>query len=77
LLGSMRPDTIPRMAAFVSVIRPGKAHLQNQPWDEVFSTVWDQDNSQGYVFKKSHAVSYAVLVTLHMNLLDEITAPLS
>ena len=77
LLRSMRPDTIPRMAAFISVIRPGKAHLQNRPWDEVFSTVWDQDNSQGYVFKKSHAVSYAVLVTLHMNLLDEITAPLS
>jgi len=77
LLRSMQPDSVPRMAAFISVIRPGKAHLQNRPWDEVFSTVWDQDSSQGYIFKKSHAISYAVLVTLHMNLLDESDVRLS
>ena len=32
LLQSMKPDSIPRMAAFISIIRPGKAHLQNCPW---------------------------------------------
>ena len=32
LLKSMRPDSIPRMAAFISIIRPGKAHLQNKMW---------------------------------------------
>jgi hypothetical protein len=66
----MRPDSIARMAAFISIIRPGKAHLQNQPWDQVFASVWDGDDSRGYVFKKSHAVSYAALVALHMNLID-------
>jgi hypothetical protein len=71
LLASMRPDSIPRMAAFISIIRPGKAHLQNLPWEEVFDSVWDGDDSRGYTFKKSHAVSYAALVSLHMNLLDE------
>jgi hypothetical protein len=70
LLASMRPDSIPRMAAFISVIRPGKAHLQNRPWDQVFASVWDGDSSRGFVFKKSHAVGYAHLVGLHMNLLD-------
>lgn len=69
LLQSMRPDSIPRMAAFISIIRPGKAHLQNRPWAEVFASVWDGDDSRGYTFKKSHAVSYAALVALHMNLL--------
>jgi hypothetical protein len=69
LLKTMRPDSIPRMAAFISIIRPGKAHLQNQPWDKVFTSVWDGDNSLGFVFKKSHAISYAALVALHMNLL--------
>lgn len=69
LLGSMRPDSIPRMAAFISIIRPGKAHLQNQPWDCVFESVWDGNDSRGYTFKKSHSLSYAALVTLHMNLL--------
>ena len=70
LLKSMRPDSIPRMAAFISIIRPGKAHLQNRPWAEVFASVWDGDESRGYTFKKSHAVSYAALVALHMNLLN-------
>ena len=70
LLSSMRPDSIPRMAAFISIIRPGKAHLQNLPWAEVFESVWDGDDSRGYTFKKSHAISYAALVALHMNLID-------
>jgi hypothetical protein len=70
LLESMRPDSIPRMAAFISIIRPGKSHLQNKPWSEVFESVWDGDNSKGFVFKKSHAISYSVLVALHMNLLS-------
>lgn len=75
LLKNMRPDSIPRMAAFISIIRPGKAHLQNQPWDQVFASVWDGDDSRGFVFKKSHAISYAALVALHMNLLNQPGEP--
>lgn len=70
LLATMRPDSIPRMAAFISIIRPGKAHLQNKTWAEVFDSVWDGDSSQGFVFKKAHAIGYARLVALHMNLLN-------
>ncbi len=70
LLATMKPDSIPRMAAFISVIRPGKAHLQGKPWQEVFKTVWDGDDSKGFIFKKSHSLSYAMLVTLHMNILN-------
>ena len=75
LLASMRPDSIPRMAAFISIIRPGKAHLQNQPWATVFESVWDGDSSQGFVFKHAHAVGYAALVALHMNLLSQDVVP--
>jgi len=75
LLQRMQPDSIPRMAAFISIIRPGKSHLQNQPWDVVFSSVWDGDNSRGFVFKQSHAISYAALVALHMNLLNQADVP--
>lgn len=71
LLTTMRPDSITRMAAFISVIRPGKAHLQTQSWEKIFSEVWDGDDSQGYTFKQSHAVGYAHLVALHMNLLED------
>ena len=75
LLKSMRPDSIPRMAAFISIIRPGKAHLQNKTWADVFESVWNGDDSKGYTFKKSHALSYAALVALHMNLLTQVDAP--
>ena len=75
LLKNMRPSTIPQMAAFISIIRPGKAHLQNQSWADVFATVWDGDDSRGFVFKKSHSLSYAMLVVLHMNLLNQVAEP--
>jgi hypothetical protein len=75
LLATMRPDSIPRMAAFISIIRPGKAHLQNQPWPEVFDSVWDGDASRGFVFKHAHAIGYAALVALHMNLLSQSDEP--
>ena len=70
LLKTMKPDSIPRLAAFISIIRPGKAHLQNKPWAEVFASVWDGDTTRGYTFKKAHAISYAALVALHMNLIN-------
>lgn len=72
LLKHMKPSSVLEMAAFISIIRPGKAHLQYQPWQTVFETVWDGNDSQGYVFKRSHALSYATLVVLHMNLLEEL-----
>jgi hypothetical protein len=72
LVCDMRPDSVPRMAAFIAIIRPGKAHLQRQPWDNVFDSVWNGDDSRGFTFKKSHSISYAKLVALHINLLEEL-----
>ena len=62
-------DTIPRMAMFLAIIRPGKRHLVGRTWADISETVWSTA-ADGYSFKKSHAVSYAVLVGLHMNLID-------
>ena len=64
-------NTIPRMAMFLSVIRPAKRHLIGRKWQEVAATVWDKPSDDGYYFKKSHAVSYAHLVVVNMNLLTQ------
>ena len=64
-------NTIPRMAMFLSVIRPAKRHLIGRNWAEVAATVWDKPVDDGYYFKKSHAVSYAHLVVVNMNLLTQ------
>lgn len=62
-------DSIPRLAMFLAIIRPGKKHLIGQVWSEISKTVWDK-GTDGYSFKKSHAISYSWLVAVHMNLLD-------
>jgi hypothetical protein len=63
-------NSIPRLAMFLAIIRPAKKHLIGLPWREVAKTVWDK-NDDGYAFKKSHSVSYAQLVVVHMNLLAQ------
>jgi hypothetical protein len=63
-------DSIPRLAMFLAIIRPGKKHLIGKRWKEVAETVWEKDAS-GYSFKKSHSIAYAQLVVVHMNLLVE------
>lgn len=66
-------NSIPRMAMLLSVIRPAKRHLIGQPWAEVAKTVWEKPEDDSYYFKKSHAVAYAHLVVVHMNLLSNST----
>ena len=60
--------SITRMAMFLSVIRPAKRHLIGQSWTEVAKTVWNKPADDSYYFKKSHAVAYAHLVIVNMNL---------
>lgn len=61
-------NSIPRMAMFLSVMRPAKRHLIGLPWKEVAKTVWIKPSDGSYYFKHAHAVSYAMLVAVNMNL---------
>ena len=63
-------NSIPRLAMFLAAIRPSKKHLIGKTWKEVSQTIWEKENND-YQFKKSHAISYAQLVVVHMNLLRE------
>jgi hypothetical protein len=64
-------NSIPRLAMFLAIIRPGKRHLIGLPWAEVAKTIWDKPADGSYAFKKSHSCAYSQLVVVHMNLLDE------
>ena len=64
-------NSIPRMAMFLAVIRPGKRHLVGKTWAEVAQSVWQRPQGNEYFFKKSHSVAYAQLVAVHMNILEE------
>lgn len=62
-------NSITRMAMLLGIIRPAKRHLIGKTWKEVSLDVWNKPTDNTYYFKKSHAVSYAHLVKVHMNLL--------
>jgi len=63
--------SIPRMAMFLAVIRPAKRHLIGKTWSEVAETIWTNAGQDSYSFKKAHAVAYAQLVVVHMNILED------
>ena len=65
-------NSIPRLAMFLAAIRPAKKHLIGQSWAEVAKHIWEKDDTV-YTFKKSHSLAYAMLVVVHMNLLEEET----
>jgi hypothetical protein len=64
-------NSIPRLAMFLAVIRPAKRHLIGKKWAEVAESVWEKPADDGYYFKKSHAVAYANLVAVNINLISE------
>ncbi len=65
-------DSIPRLAMFLSVIRPAKKHLIGRTWKEVAEDVWVKPKDDSYYFKKAHAISYSQLVVVNLNLLSEL-----
>lgn len=67
-------NSIPRLAMFLAVIRPAKRHLIGSTWAEVAKTVWERPTDDSYYFKKAHAVGYAHLVAVNMNLLIQASA---
>jgi len=66
-------NSMARMAMFLAVIRPAKRHLIGEKWADVATTVWERPADDSYYFKKSHAVAYAHLVVVNMNLLSNST----
>lgn len=71
LCQKLKPKTVEQLAAVLSIIRPAKRYLQDKNWDEIFKEVWVPPTDGSYYFKHSHAISYALTVVLHMNLICE------
>ena len=71
LTAKLKPKSIEQLAIVLALIRPGKRHLQKRCIEQGFAIIeneiWQQDKDN-YVFKKSHSISYAMLVYVHANL---------
>lgn len=71
VLQKMVPRNIEQLAAVLAMIRPAKRYLIGKSWDAVMREVWIKPSNDDYYFKKAHAISYAMAVVVHMNLLCE------
>ena len=71
LLKQLKPCSVEQLAATLAIIRPAKRHLANESWETIMKEVWTKPTDGAYYFKKAHAVSYAMAVVVHMNLLCE------
>jgi hypothetical protein len=71
LLRMLKPSSVEQLAAVLAIIRPAKRHLANESWETIMKEVWTKPKDGEYYFKKAHAMSYAMAVVVHMNLLVE------
>ena len=65
------PNSIEQLAAVLAMIRPAKRHLIGKDWTTIMKEVWVKPEDGSYYFKRSHAISYAMVVVVHMNLICE------
>ena len=71
LLKQMKPHSIEELAMCLALIRPAKKHLVGMTWDEIGKTIWEKPENGEYYFKKAHAIAYAHVVVVQMNLICE------
>ena len=69
VVAKLQPVTLEQLAACLAIIRPAKRYLLHKSWEEIYNSVWTKPRDDQYYFKKAHAMSYAMAVTMHMNLL--------
>ena len=75
LTAKLKPCSIPDIATILALIRPGKRYLVDRCLADGFQSIqrelWEPLTDGSYSFRKSHSVSYAMLVKVHANLLVE------
>jgi DNA polymerase III alpha subunit len=71
LLKLMKPTSIEELAMCLALIRPAKRHLVGKSWSEIGLEIWTKPDNGDYYFKKAHAVAYAQVVVVQMNLICE------
>lgn len=71
LLRQMKPCSIEELAMCLAMIRPAKRHLIGKTWTEIGMEIWTKPTNGDYYFKKAHAVAYAHVIVVQMNLICE------
>jgi DNA polymerase III alpha subunit len=71
ILRQMVPESIEQLAAVLAMIRPAKRYLIGKDWTTVMMEIWKKPENDDYYFKKAHAIAYAHVIVVQMNLICE------
>ena len=71
ILREMKPESIEQLGAVLAMIRPAKRYLIGKEWTTVMKEVWTKPDNDDYYFKKAHAIAYAHVIVVQMNLICE------
>jgi DNA polymerase III alpha subunit len=71
ILRQMKPGSIEQLAAILAMIRPAKRYLIGKDWTTIMNEVWMKPENDEYYFKKAHAIAYAHVIVVQMNLICE------
>ena len=74
LVSELKPKSILELAMVLALIRPGKKHLilkcKEEGFDSIKDEIWKKTDSE-FSFKKSHSISYSIVIVVQLNLLCE------
>jgi hypothetical protein len=70
IVNSIKPRSVEDLAVVLALMRPGKRHLLNLPRDEINARIWKAEDN-GFIFKRAHAIAYAVSIVVQLNLMCE------
>jgi DNA polymerase III alpha subunit len=74
MIAKLKPRSIEQLAMFLALLRPGKKHLipvcNEKGFDAIENEIWVK-TEDAYFFKKAHAVAYAHVIVVQLNLLCE------
>ena len=71
ILRQSKPRSIEQLAAVLAMIRPAKRYLIGKDWTTIMTEVWTKPENDEYYFKKAHAIAYAHVIVVQMNLICE------
>ncbi len=71
VIDKIKPKSVEDLAICIAMIRPAKAYLIDKPMDTIRKEIWTKPANGEYYFKKSHSLSYAMAISVQLQLLVE------
>lgn len=70
IVQKIKPKSVEDLAIVLALIRPSKRYLLDKGIETIKENIWTKNDNDAYHFKKSHAISYALVIVMQLNKLE-------